>query len=340
MNTLIFKPLYLSINELFNFSFDNFQTGMSNPNSIFNQSIFFENNQKRKKQEKKKNNQIKAGRNAQQDGENVKNDLATKLSYKGNFNDISKQAEILLKHLNLQLSDVAFINTKSYSDGRILCAKSDLKTTVKCKNNNVICQISLKSTFNTTQIAVHSVLSFNGYFKKAGIIIPDEVIEFLTHFSFSNSLYPNKPNFLFNESKRRERFTVEEINAFNPDLFKKAEEFFRKNANFILNFLISVGGETNPANFATTLAFCDKNLNNLTLIEIKKLIAYKLAQSEINNSFFVANKPTKNGTTTISLFDGLIVMQMKGSGSGSAYHNLQFRVNGSKLKKLVTENLI
>jgi hypothetical protein len=107
-----------------------------------------------------------------------------------------------------------------------------------------------------------------------------------------------------------------------------------------LNFLISVGGETNPANFATTLAFCDKNLNNLTLIEIKKLIAYKLAQSEINNSFFVANNPTKNGITTICLFDGLIVMQMKGSGSGSAYHNLQFRVNGSKLKKLVTENLI
>lgn len=339
---ILVKRLTLEINQIFNkISNTPFYVGMSNPNSLFQTQVNSEYHKAEQKKFIKKQNQKKAGREAQQDGENVKNNLAIKLSYKGNILDINHHVEVFLQTLQISQDSVSFINSKAHSDGKIRCAKSDIKVSINLKSNSIIQhQISVKSTFAPTQLAVHSVGTFIDYLLHLGITASTEVIEFLTHLTNSESHYSSKPQFIFSESKRRKRFTWEEINAFNPLLWIKTQEFFSTHALTILNFLISIGGETNPSNFVTILAFCNKKVDNLMFIDIQKLITYLIQESIINDSFCVLSKPTKNGITTISLFNGFIVLQMKGSGKGAGYHSLQFKINGTKIKKLRESNLI
>lgn len=339
---ILVKRLTLDIHQIFNqISQTPFYIGMSNPNSLFQNQVNSEYHTVQQKKFIKKQNQKKAGKHAQQDGENVKNSLAVNLSYKGNVLDINHHVEVFLKTLQISQNSVSFINSKAHSDGKIRCAKSDIKASIHFKSNSVIQhQISVKSTFASTHLSVHSVETFIDYLSHLGITASDEVIEFLTHLTNSESHYLSKPQFIFSESKRRKRFTWEEINHFNPLLWIKTKEFFSTHALVIMNFLISIGGETNPSNFATLLAFCNKKVDNLMFVDIQKLITYLIQESMVNDSFCVLSKPTKNGITTISLFNGFIVLQMKGSGKGAAYHSLQFKINGTKIKKLRESNLI
>lgn len=319
-----------------------FYIGMTNPKSLYESIINHENFQLKQRNLIKKANQRKAGLDAQQDGENVKNELASKLSYKGDLQHITPQAIILAKEIGINIEDIIFIGTKAHADGKIACAKSDLKSRVELKNNTVLHhQISLKSTFAKTQVAVHSMKTFEQHLKNIRILLPEPVKEFLTHFTYSNNHYLNKPIFSYSESRRRERYNWEEINNFNPNLWLETQLFFEKYAEDILYFLISRGSETNIKNHANLLAFCDKKLNNLIIVNIKKLIAYIIDKAKLDNSFCLKNKPRAgNGTTTFSLYAGLISFQMKGSGKGAAYHALQFNISGSTIKKIKDFGLI
>ncbi len=284
-----------------------------------------------------------SGRKAQQDGEKVKNLLSNELSYSSGGTP-SASLIALSNFLNIKMEDIKSVNTKAHSDGRVKCAKSDLRVSIL--NSLDLAsphQISLKSTFSKTQVAVHSVNSFEIHLKNLKnkkIILPNDVKYFLTYFSNSKVL-PNGPKAEHDESKRRERFSVDEINNFNKNLLEEAVKFFKGNAKQILFFLISQGSEVNQSNFANLLAFCDKKLNNLIFVDIGKLIGVAVKNSEKNNYFCVPNKPRKNaGITTISLYDGLITLQMKGSGKGAAYHNLQFNISGNFIKKWIKQGLI
>ena len=207
----------------------------------------------------KKENQRNAGTKARQDGENVKNDLSRALAYDHNSKNINSQIKILLNHLDINENDVFFIHTKSHSDGKIRCAKSDIRINIDFNNGiKIPHQISLKSTFAKTQVSVHSVNSFEENLKKKKITFPTEIKEFLNLFT-NSEIYPNKPDFIFDESKRRHRFSLDEINQFDSQLFIKTQLFFSEHAEKILEFLISSGSEEKKENFANLLAFCDKN---------------------------------------------------------------------------------
>lgn len=289
----------------------------------------------------KKENQRNAGTKARQDGENVKNDLSRALAYDHNAKNINSQIKILLNHLNINENDIRFIHTKSHSDGKISCAKSDIRINIEFNNGiKIPHQISLKSTFAKTQVSVHSVNSFEKNLDKKKIAFPTEVKEFLNFFT-NSKIYQNKPDFIFDESNRRHRFSLDEINCFDSQLFIKTQSFFEEHAEKILEFLISSGSEEKKENFANLLAFCDKNLNNLIFVNIKKLIDCAIKTSKDNDVFCVANKGRKKtGITTLSLYGGLIQLQMKGSGEGSAYHNLQFNISGKFIKKWIEDGLL
>lgn len=284
----------------------------------------------------KKENQKNAGRQARQDGENAKNDLARALAYDNNSQNGNYQIKTLLNHLGIDENDISFIHTKSHSDGRIRCAKSDIRINIEFNSGKkVVHQISLKSTFTKTQLSVHSVNSFEENLRNKKINIPVEVKEFLN--LFTNSQLPQiKPNFIHSESQRRKRFSFDEINEFNSKLFIETQSFFENNAEKILEFLISSGAEEKKENFANLLAFCDKKLTKLMFVDIKNLIYSVINDSRTNNSFCVPNKIRKNaGITTLSLYGGLITLQMKGSGEGAAYHSLQFNISGNFIKKFI-----
>jgi hypothetical protein len=328
----ILKKLVIETDNIFNNMPLNLHIGMNRSQSIYQAKVNYD---KQQKKLMKKAKQQKSGREAQQDGENVKNLLVNKWSYKGNPLEITPQAKMLIEEFGYDIKDVEFVNTKAYADGKIACAKSDAKITIKLKNQKQdIGQMSIKSTYKSTQLSVHSVNSFEKNLTDSGIVFPPEVKEFLSLFTYSEVLMPNKPNFIFPESIRRKRYSKEEIDAFNPDLWHQTQLFFEKVAEKIMKFLISIGSETNSKNYANKIAFCDKKANDLMIIDVDKLIKYALDKAGSENSFCVANKPTKNGTTTFSLYAGLITCQMKGSGDGASYHNLQFKICGKNLKKL------
>lgn len=286
-----------------------------------------------------------SGRKAQQDGENVKNSLAQALSCteKGNF---TLQLLYVFKVLQIDKDNVAYVTTRSHEDkGNEPCSKPDLRCTIALLDNYKYTplKISLKSTFGATQVAIHSVNSFESHLASHGVTIPESVKEFFTHFTNSESLYTNKPSFIYSESQRRQRFTLNEINAFNSQLFEDTKQFLKIHAKEILGFLTSKGQVKDKKGHANYLAFCDKKLDNLLLVNIEDLIDYILIECEKNDSWIVAGKDRKSqGITTLSLFNGLIPLQMKGSGGKetSAYHHLQFRIKGSEIRKLVNNGLI
>jgi hypothetical protein len=289
-----------------------------------------------------KENQRKAGSKARQDGENVKNQLTSLLSYQGD--DFNSYIINLLDYLNIDKDTVNSIHTKSHSDGRIKCAKSDFKVTISVNNNGIIMkipkQISLKSTFASTQLSVHSVNSFEENLKNKNIFLPANVRKFLDYFTNSNTVkkYNKNPLFLCEKSKIRERFSLEEINNFEPNLYQETISFFEFYGKEILQFLISTGNEKNKENFAQLLAFCNKDLKNLLWIDIDKLIEVSLLKSKNNNTFCYPGKEQKEmGITTLKLYDGLVSVQMKGSGHGAAYHHLQFKISGNFIKKWLKE---
>lgn len=294
--------------------------------------------------QEKKRKKAESGRKAQQDGENVKNSLASVLSYTGDA--FSHQAQILLTSLGINTNEVSFINTRSHEDkGDTPCSKPDLRCIISNKNGvkYKTINLSVKSTFGSTQVAVHSISTFIKHLATHGVSVPSSVQEFLVHFTNSNNNYDVKPNFIFNESIRRVRYSVNEINLFNPSLFEDTKQFFKENASEILYFLISKGQVTDKKGHANFLAFCGKKLDNLLVVHVDSLINYILEQSLLNDSWIVCNKDkSQSGITTLSLFNGLISLQMKGSGGKetSAYHHLQFGISGNRIKKLTSEKLI
>ncbi len=293
----------------------------------------------------KKINQIEAGRKARQDGENVKNILTSFLSYSPSNTTNTTQSLNLIRYLKKNISDIKFIQTTSQSDGKTKCAKVDIKATVEFNNKpgedqkKEFHKLSVKSTYGKTQVAVHSISTLTSYLAKKKIIIPSNVIEFLTLFTDSKA-FSNIPTFIFSESQRRERFSFEEINSFNPQLFLDTQQFFEQHADVILRFLISEGSDKRE-NFADILAFCDKKINNLMLCNIDNIIYTAISVSNANKSFCLPNKPRKNsGVTTLSLYGGLISLQMKGSGTGAAYHGIQFNIAGNFIKKWKQQGLL
>lgn len=292
-----------------------------------------------------KKNQIKAGSKARQDGENVKNKLTSFLSYQDN--NINQYVESLLNHLNIEKKNVIAIHTKAHSDGRVKCSKSDLKATITIqKDNNIIKipqQISLKSTFASTQLSVHSVNSFLENLKNKNIIVSKNVRKFLDYFTNTETIqkYEENPKIMYPQSNLRKRFSLNEINDFNSSLYHETALFFEQYAQKILEFLISQGNEINKENFAQLLSFCNKDLKNLIFIDISKLIQIAIQKSKKNHTFCLPGKEQKEaGITTLRLYDGLVSLQMKGSGKGASYHNLQFKISGNFIKKWIKDGVL
>lgn len=295
-----------------------------------------------------KKNQRIVGEQSQQDGENIKNSLSNDISRSFPI-PFTNSANYLLKHLNINPIDVRSITTRAQADTKIACAKSDIRVTLNMFNSpNIVQHLSVKSTYNKTQLAVHSVNSFSNNLKNKNIIIPTEVEYYLNLFTNSNTISYNKSNFMYTESERRNRFSAEEIDNIDSTLFDITQKFFIQYAQEILSFLISEGNDK-KANYATQLAFCKKKINvinnipfsDLLFVDIKDLIQKTITLSKKNNSFFVLNRKKKtSGITTIDLYNGLITLQMKGSGQGASYHNLQFKISGHFINKWINQGLI
>ena len=295
-----------------------------------------------------KKNQRITGEQSQQDGENIKNSLSNNLS-RSLPNPFNNSSLNLLEHLNINPIDIRSITTRAQADNKVPCAKSDIRVTLNMlKSSSIIHHLSVKSTYNKTQLAVHSVNSFSNNLKTKNITIPPNVEQYLNLFTDSSTLTFNNQHFLYNESKRRKRFSADEIDKINPQLVDDTRKFFTTYAQEILLFLISEGNDK-KANYATQLAFCKKKLDvrnnvpfsDLLFVDIHNLIQKTITLSQKNGTFFVLNRKKKNsGITTIDLYNGLITLQMKGSGQGASYHNLQFKISGHFINKWINQGLI
>lgn len=278
-----------------------------------------------------------SGAKARQDGENIKNLIASKLSFIKNTEMSQSDPKLthsFLNQIGLSLGNVNQINTKALADKRG-CNKPDLICNVTTvENNKTSHRISLKSTFQKTQVAVHSVNSFINNLASKKINLNSHSQEFLTHFVKSENSYAIKPDFSYTESIRRQRFSLDEIEKFNPGLFLSFTEEIKKNAEKILRFIVAEGTNTKNSEYANYLMFCNKPLSDLYVVKIDDIVDHFIKQSEINNTWVTKNKLRPNcGITTVSLFHGLLTLQMKGSGKGEAYHHLQFNIAGSFIRK-------
>jgi hypothetical protein len=295
------------------------------------------------------NKQI-SGLIAKQEGENAKNQLAINLSY-NKFKQVpSTQLLQLLSFMKLDLNDIDYTTTISCQDkGTKSCSKPDIKITLNGTNQQKFkypfARLSIKSTYQETQLAVHSLNSFEKHLNDKGVLLNSYVKEFLYHFCYADLLYKNKhyqysqkPQCLFIENQRRDRFSVNEINNYNPILFEHFKDFIKMNAKTLLYFLISTGEFKDTKEHANILAFCNKNANNLLFIDVAYIIDKCIEEAKTNNTMVVLGRNKRiSGITTISLFNGLVKLQMKGSGDKefSSYHNLQFKISGTKIKKLL-----
>lgn len=294
---------------------------------------------------------IKSGAVARQNGENVKNALAPKLSYQEGetmeFSD-NKVLKTVIAQLGIDFEKISSISTKALADNGS-CSKPDLFCTINYKDNSpkTTPRISLKSTFGGTQVSVHSVASLNKHLINKKIILHQDSIKFLTLFvGFANN-YEILPTIKHSESKRRKRFSCDEIREFDENLFQTFKADFKKYAKEIMMFLIAHGEKTKTQEQANYILFCNKSMQDIYVENIEHMVNTALARSEINDSWVVPHKERpNNGSTVLALFDGLIKLQMKGSGKkkdkvtgeivpSASYHHTQFNISGSFVRKWI-----
>ena len=230
------------------------------------------------------------------------------------------------------MNDIDKIETKVH----VGTIKPDLEVVIyKKSQDKTTHQISLKSTFKDTQVALHPLSTFIKH-----IALPDTVHDFLALFSNykhilkSNAVHPPP------EQNVRKRFTLEQINIANPTLHIDTQSFLKDKAETILRFLLSTGIESSGL-CADTLAFLDKKTNELMFVNIDKLIEYTISKANDESGYFCKGRHPRipNRTTVLSLFNGLIHLQMKGSPKTSPtnYHSLQFRISGNKIKEYIID---
>lgn len=292
---------------------------------------------------------IASGKQARQDGENAKNRLAANLSYFTNkLNYMSPESTQYLQSVNINPSSVLSMESTSLQDGLLKCKKPDIKLVItylyQGEKTIITHLLSVKSTFKETQVAIHSLASLDKHTLNQVAIIPQTAKELLYHFSAADTqyinnpiLFPNKPTHLFPENLRRDRYCINEINAFNPQLIIDFSDYLKNNAEKFLLFLISKGEATQLKDIATHIVFCDKKGCNILVKNIHDIVQHYIKESTANNSWCIPGRDKKiSGITTLSLFNGLIKLQMKGNGdkSKTTFHQLQFRITGKNLHKI------
>lgn len=284
-----------------------------------------------------------SGKIARQKGENIKNKIAIELSFNGH--NMSHALTRFCEDLNVKTSDISFTETKSLADNG-KCIKPDLSLTIY-KDNALSARhnLSVKSTFKSTQLSVHSISSFFKILHSKKIMTSPDMCEVLTHFCYSGKKYinekyeyVNKPHFIYDENIRRDRFSLDEIESMFPVKFQSFIDHFTHIAVALAFMLISEGDMLDRHKHADIIVFSDNQLQNIHFFDIKKVIdRFHTLAIENNTMLVLGNKKKTSGITTFSFLHGLISVQMKGSGEKDCgdYHNLQFKINGSLIKKIM-----
>lgn len=304
------------------------------------------NDQSALKAQAKKENQRLAGEKSQQRGENVKNKFTSVVSWVSDESiELNKLRKVILDCYDIKPENVSRINSKAFSDGGSeKSVKPDNKTTIKLKDDSKIeCLISIKSTFGSTQLAIHSLNSLKNYMEtNYNITLPDEVYIFLSLFTNSNHAHlglNSSPihNAEYHEiNECRQRFAVDDIDTFDTKYSSSFKEFIKNNARSILTFLLAKGSAKSDKLKANAICFVGNNFQDILIYQIEYLIDKAITQCNKDGSWVTyGRQKKKSGVTTIDLFGGLVTLQMKGSGEGSAYHYLQFRISGNRVAKLL-----
>lgn len=303
----------------------------------------------------KKKNQIKAGKDSRQRGENVKNLFTSKITNTEKKFSLSKLAITFADAFNLNKDLITYVESKAFADGgNEKSVKSDVsvKFTIEDSGKPISFQdkksesklqinTSIKSTFGSTQAAAHPIASFKYYlsniFKVSMNKDTEDFLYFFTHDTVPNGYQkaPTHSNNFVSVNSRRNRFSLEDIITFNKDLFESFKSFVTINAKEIIMLILSSGSISKKKDWAKAILFTDANYGRVEIYDIEKLANAVVNYCNNNPDFFVIEGRAKkdSGVTTLALFDGLINLQMKGSGDGAAYHNLQFKVGGNKIKK-------
>lgn len=294
-------------------------------------------------------NQIKAGGTSQQQGEDIKNAFTAQISWtNGQPITLNNVKSSVLSQFKINPSLVDKINSKAFADGGLVkCVKPDNKSTITFTDGrpNKEIKISIKSTFGETQLAIHSLYTFKDYLSRLfKIIMPIKVVNALYWFTHDIARIPNeiKPihsKAYFSINNRRLRYALDDVELFQSGSIAALEIFFKDNAKEIMTFLMSSGGFKKKIGYADLILFTDKKFDRVESYDISKLIdlAINYCTANPNEWFKPGLKKATSGITTVSFYGGLIKLQMKGSKRGtSAYHNLQFRISGDRVKKLAT----
>jgi hypothetical protein len=194
-------------------------------------------------------------------------------------------------------------------------------------------KFSLKNSTGSTQIQICSFENFNTLFNVPGDV-EIGLRKFLGAFKelYSKTNYKNNPEFF--EEFCRERFSTgglcpkdelrrSRLKTDNIKEIDKVIEWIDENKQEIIKFIFSTGFASEEKYHSNKLVYVRvKNcLDQIDIIDISKIIE-KSADWPIS----IANKKT-----VIKI--GPITLQMKGSGTGSAYHSLQFNAKRTDLLK-------
>lgn len=293
-----------------------------------------------------KNNQKIAGKKAQIRGEKTKNMLATNLTFQPGeqINDCSL---VLAHYLDIDPTQIQVINSKTHEDKGIYRAiKKDLSSTIEYYDNGcfhkITKRISLKSVFQLTQVAKHSVSKFIHHLEVRGIEVPENVKEFLYLFCYPDHEYMQGKSLPLNPSKtsiRRRRFNWEEIAYFKFDLFLATQQFFKEHARAILRLILMEGDTYGKKElYADTIAFFHPEKRKLSFLDLEEIIdkIIHLCEQRDDWCFPQAFPRVKGNTTTLSLFCDTVKLQMYGSGDKrlATAHDIQFRISGNILLNL------
>ena len=175
--------------------------------------------------------------------------------------------------------------------------------------------ISIKSSPNSVQVQITNVDSFKRTCEYYGIKMDEKTYVGLCKFCGWGEYKPSEEEKKKLKQGRRDRWLFNELEEEEQ---KAIKDFFTTNAKEIVEIILKKGN-------ASVTYYADYYLVNLEeYSSTRKIDICMKSIEEIIESSIGAFKPTKRGSFHL----GKITIQMKGSGKGKRYHDLQFNKKG------------
>lgn len=221
-----------------------------------------------------------------------------------------------------------FISIKIIDDHKvdgIGSKKTTSKSDLLLKINDVEIGISVKMTNFGTQLQIISVNNFIKYIEHvSNEIIGQDVIHIF--YKFVGYIQPSDIEMTELNKKRRPKLKYRKrfwINELSDHEQRFIISFLTKYKSYILQLIYCDGNCCCKKNKTQLFLFNNANYSKTKMIDIK-LFNYQDLLQKLDDD---VPSITKNGNLQLNKNIGL---QMKGSGNGDHYHNLQFKDRGYK----------